>query len=82
METFPDPPTRNILSRGYRLPREAYRLIQKVNSLLLSIEVMRKFCTLQWIPLYVDIERNKLAGFLANETKKTEPVPSLLRSLM
>ncbi|GFT69666.1 RNase H domain-containing protein [Trichonephila clavipes] len=37
---------------------------------------MPPVCTHQWIPVYVDIERNTMADFFANEARTLEPATS------
>ena len=51
------------------------RLIQEINSLLLSIETMRKSCIFQWILAHVDTEGNELADSLSNEARIIKLVP-------
>ncbi|GFU86273.1 RNase H domain-containing protein [Trichonephila clavipes] len=39
-------------------------LIQEINSLPISIDALGKPCTLQWIPVHVDIEGNEMPPIL------------------
>ncbi|GFT55053.1 RNase H domain-containing protein [Trichonephila clavipes] len=52
------------------------RFIQEIISLLFSIGVLGKSCTIQWIPAHVDIEGEEIVDFLANEARTLEPLTS------